>query len=69
MLDPDGVCGVDVRDTITYRERAKFCSLLFANVAGELVCQWTEKDDLDKAYFPGSNLESVLKEIECSENR
>ena len=41
--------------------------MLFANVAGELVCQWTEKDDLDKAYSPGSNLESVQEKIECSE--
>ena len=63
MLDPDGVCGVDIGDTVTYREQAKSCSLLFANVAGELICQWTEGDDNDEVYFPGNTLESVLKEI------
>ena len=38
--------------------------IALAYVAGELVCQWTEKDNLDEVYFPGSNLERVLKEID-----
>ena len=37
MLDPDGVCGVNVAETASYRDLAKHCSSLFANVAGELI--------------------------------
>ena len=60
MLDPDGVCGVNVGETRDYRELAKKCSTLFANVAGELICQWTEKDDNDNVYFPANTIDSVL---------
>ena len=42
MLDPDGVCGVNVAEIASYRDLAELCSSLFANVAGELICQWTE---------------------------
>ena len=41
MLDPDGVCGVDVAVTVTWRSLANHSSSIFANVAGELICQWT----------------------------
>ena len=54
MPDPDGVCGVNVSETRAYRELAKKCSTLFANVAGELICQWTEKDDNDNVCFPAN---------------
>ena len=63
MLDPDGVCGVNVSDTVTYREQAKKCSSLFANVAGELICQWTEGKTIMKVYFPANNLDSVLDDV------
>ena len=66
MLDPDGICGVDIEDTIYYREKAKLCSLLFANVAGELLCQWTEKDNTEGAYSPGYSVENIVGEIEPS---
>lgn len=39
MLDPDGVCGEDVRDTGKLREGAVACSAIFSNVAGELIYQ------------------------------
>ena len=60
MLDPDGVCGVNVEETRSYRDLAKQCSSLFANVAGELICQWTEGDDDEKIYFPSTDVESIL---------
>ena len=60
MLGPDGICGVNVEETRSYRDLAKQCSSLFANVAGELICQWTEGDDEDKIYFPSSNLDFIL---------
>ena len=44
----------------------KLCSLLFANVAGELLCQWTEKDNTEGAYSPGFSVENVVGEIEPS---
>ena len=66
MLDPDGICGVDIEDTIYYREKAKLCSLLFANVAGELLCQWTEKDNTEGPYSPGYSVENIVGEIEPS---
>ena len=50
MLDPDGVCGVDVAETVSCRSLATYCSSLFANVAGELICQWTEGDDNPSIY-------------------
>ena len=60
MLDPDGVCGVNVEETRAFRELAKRCSSLFANVAGELICQWTEGDDNEKIYFPSTDAEATL---------
>ena len=60
MLDPDGICGVNIEETRIYRNLAKQCSSLFANVAGELICQWTEGDDEDKIYFPSRNLDYIL---------
>ena len=60
MLGPDGICGVNVEETRIYRNLAKQCSSLFANVAGELIRQWAEGDDEDKIYFPSSNLAFIL---------
>ena len=37
--------------------------MLFANVAGELICQWTEENDKDEIYFPAHNLGSVLSDV------
>ena len=34
--------------------------MLFANVAGELICRWTEGDDEDKIFFPSNNLDFIL---------
>ena len=34
--------------------------MLFANVAGELICQWTEGDDDEKIYFPSTDVEASL---------
>ena len=60
MLDPDRVCGVNVAETKSFRDLAKHCSSLFANVAGELICQWTEGDDDPKIYFPSNDMETVM---------
>ena len=64
MLDPDGVCGVDVAETVSCRSLATHCSSLFANVAGELICQWTEGDDDPNIYFPTADVKEVIEELE-----
>ena len=63
MLDPDGVCGVNVAETVAYRSLAKHCSYLFANV-GEPICQWTEGDDNPKPYFPAADVNQTIEEVD-----
>eukprot|EP00919_Chromeraceae_sp_WS-2016_P011504 GHVR01026872.1.p2 GENE.GHVR01026872.1~~GHVR01026872.1.p2 ORF type:complete len:135 (-),score=14.34 GHVR01026872.1:403-807(-) len=42
--------------------------LIAPNVAGELLCQWTEKDDTEGSYSPGNTIENILGEIEPSDD-
>ena len=63
MLDPEGVCGVDVAETDSWRSLANHCSSLFTNVAGELICQWTEGDDNEEVYFPSVDINHVIAEV------
>ena len=64
MLDSDGVCGANVAETVSHRSLAKHCSSLFANVAGELICQWTEGDNDPKPYFPSTDMVQVMEQID-----
>ena len=52
MLDPDGVCGHNVTETTHCRRLAQHCTYLFANTAGEMICQWTDADKGSEPYFP-----------------
>ena len=63
MLDPDGVCGVDAAETVTWRSLANHCSSLFVNVAGELARQWTEGDDNKEVYFPNVDIKQLIAEV------
>ena len=64
MLDPDGVCGVNVAETVSYRSLAKHCSSLFANVAGELICQWTEGTTTRNPTFPAADVNQAVEEVD-----
>ena len=64
MLAPDGVCGVNVAETVAYRSLAKHCSYLFANVAVELICQWAEWDDNPEPYFPAADVNKTIEEVD-----
>ena len=64
MLDPDSVCGEDIKETAKWRNFALHCSSLFVNIAGELICQWTEGDDDDTVYFPGIGLDHTEQKLD-----
>ena len=40
MLDPDQICGTNVAETVSRRQRCIRASIRFGNIAGELLCTW-----------------------------
>ena len=68
MLDPGGVCGEDIGETVRWRSFAGHCSSLSVNIAGELICQWTEGDDNDEVYFPDIELDHTEQEPSQTNN-
>ena len=46
-----------------FRSLANHCSSIFANVAGELICQWTEGDEDANVYFPSADIKSLIAEV------
>ena len=47
MLDPDQVCGIDVEQTMSLRQRFTHASIVLGNAAGELLCTW-DTTSIDK---------------------
>ena len=54
MLDPDQICGVDVERTMSLRRRCTHASILFGNVAGELLCTWATTSIDNDNWVPAS---------------
>ena len=63
MLGPDGVCGHNVAESVAFRRLAQHCSYLFANTAGELICQWTEGDNDSEPHHPASSVDDIIAPI------
>ena len=63
MLDPDGVCGHKVSETVNFRRLAQHCSYLFANTAGELICQWTEGDNDAEPHLPAASVDETVASV------
>ena len=40
MLDPEQICGIYVKDTVSLRQRCIQATIRFGNTAGELLCLW-----------------------------
>ena len=80
MLDPDSICGEDIKETIKWRNFTVHCSSLFVHIAGGLIRQWTEGDDDDAIYFLDIELDHIEQKLDkgsddvrddlskCSEN-
>ena len=64
MLDPNGVCGEDIKETVKWQNFAVHCSSLFVNIVGEFICQWTEGDDDDTIYFPDIELDHTEQKLD-----
>ena len=64
MLGPDGICGEDIAETAKWRECAVACSAIFANIAGELLCQWVDRDDDEAIYFPDREVDHPEQKLD-----
>ena len=64
MFEPDSICGEDIAETATWRECAVHCSAIFVNIAGELICQWFDRDDDEAIYFPGREVDHPEQKLE-----
>ena len=54
MLDPGRICGVDVEQTMSPRQRCTRASIFFGNVAGELLCTWHTTSIDNGKWVPAS---------------
>ena len=54
MLDPEQICGTNVADTVSLRQRCIQATIRFGNIAGELLCLWDTTGIDNKEWAPTS---------------
>ena len=52
MLDPEQICGTNVADTVSLRQRCIQATIRFGNTAGELLCLWDTTGIDNKEWVP-----------------
>ena len=54
MLDPDHICGDDVNQTVSLRQRRTHALIFLGNVAGDLLCMWETTNIDEDEWIPST---------------